>query len=55
MEGLVESGVLADPLDGRTAAEKELAGLRSQTAVDAELEKLKAELGSGAKDGKPAA
>lgn len=55
MEGLVETGVLSDPLDGRTAVEKELAALRSQSSVDAELEKLKSEISSGPGKSNPAA
>ncbi|NYE27428.1 phage shock protein A [Rhodanobacter sp. K2T2] len=45
MDGLLQSGVLNDPLDHRSNVEKELQTLRSNNAVDAELEKLKAELG----------
>ena len=39
-EGLIQSGVLSDPLGDRTTAEKEIGALRSANAVDTELEKL---------------
>lgn len=51
MDGLLESGVLVDPLDPRNSTQKELDALRSASAVDLELEKLKAEMAAG----KPAA
>jgi phage shock protein A len=51
MEGLIEQGVLTDPLDNRSSTEKELTALRASSAVDAELEKLKAEMGQGKKPG----
>jgi phage shock protein A len=44
LEGLMQSGVLSDPLDNSTAAQKELNTLRASQSVDAELEKLKAEM-----------
>ena len=44
MESLSQSGVLQDPLDNRTQAERELESLRSNASVDAELEKLKQEM-----------
>jgi phage shock protein A len=44
LEGLMQSGVLSDPLDNSTAAQKELNALRSAQSVDADLEKLKAEM-----------
>jgi phage shock protein A len=44
MEGLIESGVLSDPLDNRSTADRELAALRVGGAIDNDLEKLKAEL-----------
>jgi len=47
MDGLLESGVLNDPLDKTSPLEKELAGLRANSAVDDELAKLKAELAAG--------
>ncbi len=46
LDGLMQSGVLSDPLDNSTAAQKELNALRSTQAVDAELEKLKSEMSS---------
>ena len=54
MESLSEAGVLSDPLDGRRKEERELDALRVGSAIDSDLEKLKAELAAG-KDGKPAA
>jgi phage shock protein A len=45
MDGLLKAGVLNDPLDRRSSTEKELDAMRSHSAIDAELEKLKAELG----------
>jgi phage shock protein A len=51
MDSLLESGVLVDPLDPRNSTQKELDALRSGSAVDLELEKLKAEMAAG----KPAA
>ncbi len=46
MEGLIESGVLSDPLDSKTKSERELDALRVGSAIDSDLEKLKAELGA---------
>lgn len=54
MESLTESGVLSDPLDSRPKEERELDALRVGSAIDSDLEKLKAELAAG-RDGKPAA
>jgi phage shock protein A len=49
MDGLVESGVLVDPLDNRPKEQRELDALRVGSAIDTDLEKLKAELaGKGA-------
>lgn len=45
MDGLLQAGILNDPLDRRSSTEKELDAMRSNSAIDAELEKLKAELG----------
>jgi phage shock protein A len=45
MDGLLKAGILNDPLDRRSSSEKELDALRNNSAVDTELEKLKAELG----------
>ena len=44
MDGLIEQGILNDPLDPRSGSEKELAALRDAHAVDDELAQLKAEL-----------
>jgi phage shock protein A len=41
------SGVIADPLDQRSAAEKELAALTAGNTVDAELARLKATMAGG--------
>jgi len=49
MDGLIASGVLVDPLDNRPKEERELDALRVGSAIDGDLEKLKAELA-----GKPA-
>ena len=46
MDGLLESGVLTDPLDGKTKTERELDRLRVGSAIDSDLEKLRAELGA---------
>ncbi|RUL74453.1 PspA/IM30 family protein [Dyella choica] len=45
MDGLLKAGILNDPLDRRNSVEKELDSMRKNSSVDAELEKLKAELG----------
>jgi len=50
MESLLDAGVLNDPLDNRSKAERELAALRVSSAIDSDLEKLKSELAAG--DGK---
>jgi phage shock protein A len=52
MDGLIEAGVLVDPLDNRPKQERELAALRVGSAIDSDLEKLKAEL-AGGKSGNP--
>jgi phage shock protein A len=41
------AGVITDPLDQRSAAEKELSKLTAGNAVDAELERMKAEMARG--------
>ncbi|MGH6972617.1 MAG: PspA/IM30 family protein [Caulobacteraceae bacterium] len=46
MDSLMEQGLLSDPTDKRSQADKELAGLRDAHIVDAQLEQLKAEMGS---------
>lgn len=45
MDSLLDSGVLTDPLDSKTRSEKELDALRVGSAIDADLAKLKAEIG----------
>ncbi len=55
LEGLMASGVLADPLDGRSTTQKELGQMKSDNAIDSDLERLKAEIGKvtdGTKDAK---
>lgn len=44
MDGLMQAGVLTDPLSSETSVEKELNALRSVGAVDAELERMKSEM-----------
>jgi phage shock protein A len=41
MDGLIQSGVLSDPMDGRTSVQHELAALRVTSAVEDELLQLK--------------
>lgn len=43
MDGLIQSGILEDPLDKRTGAQRELAVLKATNAVEDELAQLKAE------------
>lgn len=45
LDGLLKAGILNDPLDHRSSAEKELDAIRKDGAVDAALEQLKAEMG----------
>ena len=47
MDGLMESGALNDPLDGRSQAEKELDKMRATGGVEDELAQLKAEMAKG--------
>jgi phage shock protein A len=47
MESLTEAGVLSDPLDSRTKEQRELDAMRVGSAIDSDLEKLKAELAAG--------
>ena len=47
MQSLTESGVLVDPLDNRPKEQRELDALRVGSAIDSDLEKLKAELAAG--------
>ena len=48
VEELVEAGTLEDFTSDESALDRELGQLASQSQVDSELEKMKAELGSGA-------
>jgi phage shock protein A len=45
MESLLDAGVLSDPLDTKTRSEKDLDTLRIGSAIDADLARLKAEVG----------
>ncbi|MDQ0472402.1 PspA/IM30 family protein [Labrys wisconsinensis] len=45
MEGMLEAGILTDPLDPRSATDHELDKLRATGAIDADMARLKAELG----------
>ncbi|MDA8377134.1 MAG: PspA/IM30 family protein [Planctomycetia bacterium] len=45
MESLTESGALDDGVDGRTKTERDLDALRASSGVDAELARLKGEIG----------
>ena len=47
VEELVEAGTLEDFTSDQTELDRELAQLASQSQVDSELEKMKAELGAG--------
>ncbi len=47
MDGLMESGALNDPLDGRSQVEKELDKMRAAGGVEDELAQLKAEMAKG--------
>jgi phage shock protein A len=49
IDELVESGALEDFTSDQTQLDRELAQIASQSQVDSELEKMKAELGSGTK------
>jgi phage shock protein A len=49
IDELVESGALEDLTSDQTQLDRELAQISSQSQVDSELEKMKAELGSGEK------
>jgi len=49
IDELVESGALEDFTSDQTQLDRELAQIASQSQVDTELEKMKAELGSGEK------
>jgi phage shock protein A len=47
IDELIESGALTDLSDGRDSIDRELEQITAASGVDAELEQLKAELGSG--------
>ena len=47
IDELIESGALTDLTDGRDSIDRELEQLTASSGVDAELEQMKAELGSG--------
>src|SRR5919198_951978 len=49
IDELVDSGALEDFTSDQTQLDRELAQIASQSQVDSELEKMKAELGSGEK------
>lgn len=54
MESMMASGLLNDPLDKRDAVSREIAQLRSDHAVEDDLEMLKRQLGSETKGALPA-
>jgi phage shock protein A len=45
LESMVEQGLIGDPLDRRSRAEKEISALRDAHAVDGDLAQLKREMG----------
>ena len=45
MDSMIEQGLIGDPLDRRSRADKEIAALRDTHAVDSELAQLKREMG----------
>jgi phage shock protein A len=47
IDELIESGALTDLTDGRDSIDRELEALTASSGVDAELAKMKAELGPG--------
>ena len=47
IDELIESGALTDLTDGRDSIDRELEQLSATSGVDAELERMKAELGAG--------
>jgi phage shock protein A len=49
MDELIQSGTLEDFTSDKTQLDRELSQMASQTQVDSELERMKAELGSGEK------
>jgi len=54
MDGMIQHGLLNDPLDKRDAATREIAQLRSDHAVDDDLAMLKQQLGMETKTALPA-
>ena len=54
MEGMIQQGLLNDPLDKRDAVTREIAQLRDSHAVEDELEQLKLQLGQDKKAALPA-
>ena len=54
MEGMMQQGLLNDPLDKRDAVTREIAQLRDSHAVEDELEQLKMQLGQDTKPALPA-
>jgi phage shock protein A len=53
MDGMIQQGLLNDPLDKRDAATREIAQLRSEHAVEDDLALLKQQLGLDAKTALP--
>ena len=53
MDGMIQSGLLNDPLDKRDATSREIAQLRDSHAVEDELEQLKLSLGHDPKAALP--
>jgi phage shock protein A len=45
MDAMIEQGIINDPLDKRSASDRELAALRDKHAVDDDLAALKAQIG----------
>jgi phage shock protein A len=53
MDGMIQQGLLNDPLDKRDASTREIAQLRSEHAVEDDLAQLKQQLGMDAKAALP--
>ena len=53
MDGMIQQGLLNDPLDKRDATTREIAKLRSEHAVEDDLEMLKRQLGQDPKSALP--
>ena len=53
MDGMIQQGLLNDPLDKRDASTREIAQLRSEHAVEDDLALLKQQLGLDAKTALP--